>query len=105
MLETKKLPFTSSSSGSEMTQKLEDVTSNYRAPCVMDIKMGTRTFLESEHWVIWAPAVCIDILRKMLLPPASDATQRRADKATSAHHAFAPTANGVYQTNARPPGT
>eukprot|EP00316_Scyphosphaera_apsteinii_P021216 CAMPEP_0119316922 /NCGR_PEP_ID=MMETSP1333-20130426/41381_1 /TAXON_ID=418940 /ORGANISM="Scyphosphaera apsteinii, Strain RCC1455" /LENGTH=364 /DNA_ID=CAMNT_0007322703 /DNA_START=221 /DNA_END=1315 /DNA_ORIENTATION=- len=28
--------------------QIQDVTADYKKPCVMDIKMGTRTFLESE---------------------------------------------------------
>jgi len=32
----------------ELFIELEDLLSGFNDPCVMDIKMGTRTFLESE---------------------------------------------------------
>jgi len=42
--------------------ELQDVTSGFEDPCIMDIKLGTRTFLEDE---VDNPKVRADLLKKM----------------------------------------
>ena len=36
------------SGGSEQYLQLQDLLSDFTAPCVMDVKMGVRTYLEDE---------------------------------------------------------
>jgi len=53
--------------------ELQDVTSGFgKDPCIMDVKLGTRTFLEDE---VDNPKVRADLLRKMDALDSAEATQ------------------------------
>mmetsp|Transcript_38081 Transcript_38081/g.94663 ORF Transcript_38081/g.94663 Transcript_38081/m.94663 type:complete len:618 (+) Transcript_38081:360-2213(+) len=56
---------------------LEDLTAPYIAPCVMDIKIGTRTFLESE---VDNPKKRMDLLEKMMKVDASAPTAQEREE-------------------------
>jgi len=60
--------------------RMQDLTAGMRAPCVMDIKMGTRTFLESE---VSNQKPRHDLVEKMVkLDPTGVTEQERAEGVT-----------------------
>ena len=59
---------------------VEDLTAAYVKPCIMDIKLGTRTFLESD---VGKPTLRLDLVQKMLeLDPSAVSAQERREGIT-----------------------